>query len=140
MSRQRKVPQFINIEDKIAFQLTAKQLGWVGVGCLIIFLAWVFLEKSYFIITAVIVGICVVVILFIKPFGQTLPVFIGNAIGFLFKPKVYIWRKGYVDVFQEENFENRKDIKKLTNNKNLNKKSLRKEDIQKAIKDLDIYE
>lgn len=135
MSRQREVPQFINIEDKIAFQLTAKQLGWIGLGCFFAFLAWMFLEKTYFVITSVFIAIFILAILFVRPYGQTLPVFIGNAISFLFKPKVYIWRKGYQNISNEDQIQIKPKKKTLEKSKKINP-----QEIQKAIKNLDIYE
>jgi hypothetical protein len=134
MSRQREVPQFINIEDKIAFQLTAKQLGWVGLGCFFGFLAWNFLESTYFFIVSSIIVIFVLTILFIKPYGQTIPELLMNIFIFTFKPRVYIWKKGY----QDNPVEEKKPIRK--NKKEKNKKSFKKENIKKAIENLDIYE
>lgn len=134
MSNQREVPQFIDIEDKIAFQLTAKQLGWIGVGCFLGFLAWFFLEKFYFVITAVIIGLCILAILFIRPYGQSLPVFIGNAISFMFKPKVYIWRKGYQEVSSENKINFKTKEKKEKSKKNNPK------DIKSAIEKINIYD
>jgi hypothetical protein len=134
MSNQREVPQFINIEDKIAFQLTAKQLGWIGVGCFFGFLAWVFLEEFYFVISTIIIGALVLVILFIRPYGQTIPEFIGNAITFMFKPKVYIWKKGYQKINNEEKVEF-----KITKNQGKTKK-IDSRELKKAIEKLDIYE
>ncbi len=134
MSRQREVPQFIGIEDKIAFQLTAKQLGWVALGCFFSFIAWVLFEKTYFIIILVIVSIFIVAVLFVKPYGQTLPVFIKNAFLFTFKPKIYIWRKGYQNNPLEEDDKKPKIIVKK------NKKKINPNEIKKAIQSLDIYE
>jgi predicted membrane channel-forming protein YqfA (hemolysin III family) len=133
MSRQREVPQFINIQDKIAFQLTAKQLGWIGVGVFLGFMAWTFLEKTYFLITTFFIIIGVLAILFIKPFGQELPVFIKNIFTFAFKPKVYIWKK------EEYRKEIIKKIKKKEE-KIVSKKKVDSEEIKRAIKNLNIYE
>lgn len=134
MSNQREVPQFINIEDKIAFQLTAKQLGWIGLGCFFGFLAWVFLEKFYFVITSMIIGVLILFILFIRPYGQTIPEFIANAITFMFRPKVYIWKKGYqkMNNYEKINFKKTKKKEK--------KKKIDPKEIKKAIEKLDIYE
>jgi len=134
MSRQREVPQFIDIEDKIAFQLTAKQLGWVGLGCFFGFLAWTFFETTYFVIASIFIGIFILAILFIRPYGQTIPELLMNIFNFIFKPRVYIWKKGY----QNNPKEQKNPIKKIKVEPL--KKKFRKEDIKKAIKNLDIYE
>jgi hypothetical protein len=109
-------------------------LGWIGFGFFLGFLAWFFLEKFYFIITAVIIGFCVLAILFIRPYGQSLPVFIGNAISFMFKPKVYIWRKGYQEV-SNENKINFKTKEKKEKNKKIGPK-----EIKSAIEKINIYD
>jgi len=134
MSRQREVPQFINIEDKIAFQLTARQLGWIALGCFFAFLAWVFLEKTFFIITAVVIGIFIIAVLFVRPYGQPLPAFLANVFKFAFKPKVYIWRKGY----QNNPINNNNKTKTVVKKKQKKKKNPK--EIKNAIKSLDIYE
>ncbi len=133
MSRQREVPQFINIEDKIAFQLTAKQLGWIGLGGFFGFMAWGLLEDVYFYIVGFFIIIVLLAVLFIRPYGQELPVFIKNIFVFVFKPKVYIWKKGYSE----------KEVVKKINKKEektFSEKKINPEDIKKAIKSLDIYE
>ncbi len=135
MSRQREVPQFIDIEDKIAFQLNAKQFFWVGLGVFLGFIAWGLLETFYFITVAIIIVICLIGIIFVKPYGQDLPVFIKNTFIYMFRPKVYIWKKGY----QINNYVNKKKkvVKKIEKK---DKKSVDPKEIKDAIKSLDIYE
>ena len=135
MSQQREVPQFIDIEDKIAFQLTAKQLGWIALGCFFIFIAWVMLEKAFFIVTTVIVIIFILALIFIKPYGQTLPVFLKNVFMFTFKPKIYIWRRGYQNNPVGDKKKKPKAVVKKTN-----KKKLSPAEIKNAVQSLDIYE
>ncbi len=135
MSRQREVPQFIDIEDKIAFQLTARQLGWIALGSFFAFLAWFFLEKSFFIIIFVIIAISTIALIFVRPYGQTLPVFLKNAFTFTFKPKIYVWRKGY----QRKSTETKEDLAKKDTSK-ANKKKVNPKKIKEAIQSLDIYE
>jgi len=135
MSQQREVPQFIDIEDKIAFQLTAKQIGWVALGCFFSFIAWTILEKPYFITVTVFIVIFIVALLFLKPYGQTLPVFLKNAFSFMFKPKIYIWKRGYQsNPIKKNKSRVGKSIKKSV------KKKLNSQEIKKVIKSLDIYE
>lgn len=135
MSRQREVPQFINIEDKIAFQLTAKQLGWIGLGAFFGFIAWGLLETTYFIIVAIIIVICLVGIIFVRPYGQELPVFIKNTFIYMFRPKVYIWRKGY-----QKNPPAEKQKKVVLKKEKETKKRINPKEIKEAVKSLDIYE
>ena len=88
------VPQFIDVEDKIAFQLTAKQLGWFAVGGVILFIIWQFSGGGAFFIVAVIfVGVTCAFFAFLRPAGMTLFGFIISSIRYLFKPKVMVWRR-----------------------------------------------
>jgi hypothetical protein len=135
MSFKREVPQFIDIEDKLAFQLTAKQLGWVGLGFFFGFWAWYFLEDFYFAITALFIVVLVVGILFFKPYGLTLPSFIGNAFLFLIKPKVYIWKRGSYKLSKQKE-ETKEEIVKLK--KEPKKMEIR--EIKEAIKKINIYD
>jgi len=135
MSHKREVPQFINIEDKIAFQLTAKQLGWVALGFFFGFMAWMFLEKTYFFITAGSIVLVVLAIIFVRPYGQTLPTFIKNVFFFAFKPRVYVWRKGF-----QPNPPEKQKKKPILKKEKPKKKKISAEEIKKSIKSLDIYE
>ena len=87
------VPQFIDIEDKIAFGLTAKQLLWMGgMGATLLVIYNLFDQQSFYLI-----GIFVVIIFstlaFWRPQGVSLITFIGFMIQFYLKPRNYIWRR-----------------------------------------------
>jgi hypothetical protein len=89
------VPQFIDIEDKIAFGLTAKQLLWMfGMGAILLVLYNILDRQSFFAI-----GVPVVVIFgglaFYRPQGVSLLTFSGYALRFLMRPKNYVWRRNY---------------------------------------------
>lgn len=135
MAHQREVPQFINIEDKIAFQLTAKQLGWVALGAFFGFMAWVFLEQTYFFIAVIIIGVLVIAVIFFRPYGQTLPTFIKNVFFFAFKPRVYVWRKGF-----QPNPAKKSNKKSIIKKEKSKKKKINPAELKKSIKSLDIYE
>ena len=135
MSRQREVPQFINIEDKIAFQLTARQLGWIALGAFFVFIAWTLFEKVIFIIISVGAVGLVGAMVFVRPYGQSLAVFLKNAFAFSFKPKIYVWRKGYQNNPVETN---KKGSKKVL--AKMGKKKVDARKIKEAIQSLDIYE
>jgi hypothetical protein len=85
------VPQFIDIEDKIVGPLTAKQLGWLALGGVILLILFNFLDTSAFAISCVIVGIIFGALAFYRPYNVSLISFIGSSISFVFRPKVYIW-------------------------------------------------
>jgi hypothetical protein len=87
------VPQFINIEDKIVGPLTAKQLGWLALGGVVLFVLFTLLDSTAFIIAAVIVGIIFGALAFYRPYNQSLVNFIGSSISFVFRPRLYVWKR-----------------------------------------------
>jgi len=87
------VPQFIDIEDKSAFQLTAKQLGWFALGGVILFFIWKFFEQEVFFIWLVLIPLVCSAFAFYRPHGVSLITFIFNGIKFLFFPKRMVWKK-----------------------------------------------
>jgi membrane protein implicated in regulation of membrane protease activity len=87
------VPQFIDIEDKIVGPLTAKQLGWIALGGVILLILFGSLDMQAFIIGAVIVGVIVGALAFYRPYGQPLIKFTISSIVFFMRPKIYIWRR-----------------------------------------------
>ncbi len=87
------VPQYIDVEDKVAGPLTAKQLLWMlGMGAVLLVL-WNLLDKATFFIVAIPVGVTFTALAFYRPYNQPLIKFIISGISFLFSPKVYIWRR-----------------------------------------------
>ena len=137
--KKREVPQFINIEDKIAFQLTAKQLGWVGLGGALIFLAWLLLEQFYFIVIAVVISLLIVAILFVRPYGMSLPDFIKNLFLYFFRSRMYIWKRSEQQSFAKKYKPKKAGEEKESSSANRKKgKDMKK--IKKAAQALDIFE
>ena len=87
------VPQFIDIEDKIVGPLTAKQLGWLAMGFVILLILYGFLDRSAFIISAVLVAVIFGALAFYKPYNQPLIIFIIFSILFIIRPKMYVWHR-----------------------------------------------
>lgn len=87
------VPQFLDIEDKIVGPLTAKQLGWLGLGGVVLLVFWNFLDTEAFAIAAVIVGGIFGALAFYRPYGQPLIAFLMSSVYYLFRPRMYIWRR-----------------------------------------------
>lgn len=82
------VPQFIDVEDKIAGPLTVKQLLWmIGMGAVLLAIFFA-LDGAAMIVAAVPVVLLFVALAFYRPNGQPLIVYFGNAFLFLFRPKV----------------------------------------------------
>jgi hypothetical protein len=87
------VPQFLDIEDKIVGPLTAKQLGWLGLGGVVLLVFWNFLDTEAFIIAAVIVGGIFGALAFYRPYGQPLIAFLMSSVYYLFRPRLYVWHR-----------------------------------------------
>lgn len=87
------VPQFIDVEDKIAGPLTWRQLLWmIGMGAtLLIFFR--FFDVTLFFIAAVPTVFSFVALAFYRPNGFPLTTFIFYAFLFLFRPKVSVWER-----------------------------------------------
>ena len=86
------VPQFIEHEAKIIGPLTFKQfaiLGFAGAICLFLF----FMARGLFIIGLIVVGGGAIAFSFVKIQGVPLVTFVKHFFIFLFKPRLYLWKK-----------------------------------------------
>ncbi len=89
------VPQFIDVEDKIAFGLTAKQLLWMfGMGAILLVI-YNILDRQAFFVVGVPIAVIFVGLAFYRPQGVSLLTFSGFALRFLMRPKNYIWKRNY---------------------------------------------
>lgn len=87
------VPQFIDVEDKIAGPLTWKQLLWmIGMGAMLL-IYFKYFDTALFIIIAIPTVLLFVALAFYKPNGFPLTTFIFYAVLFLFRPKVALWER-----------------------------------------------
>ncbi|MDD5397420.1 MAG: PrgI family protein [Candidatus Moranbacteria bacterium] len=87
------VPQYIDVEDKIAGPLTAKQLGWlIGLGIILLVL-WNVVPAPVFFIIGIPLTLLFVALAFYKPYGQPLGSFFLFGIMYFFRPKVYVWKR-----------------------------------------------
>lgn len=117
------VPQYIDVEDKVAGPLTVKQLLWMIAMAVIIFILWSALPKMAAIVLAIPVAILFVALAFYKPYGQPLGSFVLFGILYFFKPKFYVWKRTvekieipqHVPQVQENKMENTNKEKLLKN-------------------------
>jgi hypothetical protein len=87
------VPQFIDVEDKIAGPLTWKQLLWmIGMGAVLLTFFNLF-DTALFIIAAIPTVLIFVAFAFYKPNGFPLTTFVFYTFLFLFRPKVATWER-----------------------------------------------
>jgi hypothetical protein len=90
---QFKVPQFIEIEDKIIGPLTLKQFFYLGGGAMLLFILWFFLTLGAFILVALPVAGVSLALAFYKVNGRPLINVLVAMIRYLTKPRLYLWRK-----------------------------------------------
>lgn len=100
------VPQFIDVEDKIAFGLTGKQLLWMGGGVALLVAAYTLFNRPMFYAVGFFVVIIVGAFAFWRPQGIALISFLSFTFQFFLKSKNYIWKR----VYTRENI----DVKKAS--------------------------
>jgi hypothetical protein len=105
---QFQVPQHIEIEDKLAFRLTLKQLGWFALAGVILFIIWTVFEKWVFWVIFPFVVAGAAMFSFYKPAGLTLLGFLIDGAKHLIRPKQMVWEKGMDDVLLEDRYGKRK--------------------------------
>lgn len=87
------VPQFIDIEDKIAGPLTWRQLLWmIGLGAILLVLFNV-LEKGAFYVVAIPTAVLFAALAFYRPNNQPLILYVAYSFMFLFRPKIAVWER-----------------------------------------------
>lgn len=87
------IPQFIEKEAKIVGPLTFKQFGFLGLAVLISVALFFLLPKIiFFILSPALVG-GAAALAFYKKEGIPLPDLIIGFFVFMFKPKIYLWKK-----------------------------------------------
>lgn len=87
------VPQYTDVEDKVAGPLTVKQLGWLFGGAGILIALHSFLDQITFWLAAIPIILVTGALAFYKPNGLPLINYVLYGIGFLFRPKIYTWRR-----------------------------------------------
>lgn len=87
------IPQFIDVEDKVAGPLTWKQLGWMIAMGVTLFLLYTFVSGMFFYLLAVPVVLLFVALAFFRPNGMAFPQFLFYSVTFLFRPKVSVWER-----------------------------------------------
>lgn len=99
------VPQYIDVEDKIAGPLTWKHIGWLFAGGVCAFLAWVTFDRITFVIVVIPIALITAAMAFYRPNGVSMVEFIGYGFNFVFRPKRYTWQQELekVKIKKEEN-------------------------------------
>lgn len=100
MPNQYKVPQNIDLEDKIVGPFTMKQFGYLmGGGVLVYAIYQMFLPYVngllYTILLALPVAMLTVALTFIKINDRPFEYFVINLFGYIFAPKKRVWQQNY---------------------------------------------
>ena len=90
---QFNIPQFIDKEDKIVGPFTAKQLGWMAGAGTILLVLFNILDTAAFWLSALPVCGIFGALAFYRPNNQPLINFIFSSMSFVFRPKMYVWRR-----------------------------------------------
>ena len=115
------VPQFIDVEDKVAGPLTAKQLGWmIGLGATLLFFYNLLPRAVFGVIVLPIAGFFLASA-FYKPNKQPFVKYLYHALSYFLKPKVMMWERPLgsqtaVKRMEETEFAAPPKVKRLTGN------------------------
>ena len=88
-----KVPQFIEVEDKVIGPFTLKQFLYMAVGGGILFALWFAVSIPVFIIIAIPLIALVLTFVFYKVNGRSFSAFLVSLLDYFTKPRLYIWKK-----------------------------------------------
>lgn len=87
------VPQFIDVEDKIAGPLTWRQLLWMIGMVVTLLIIYNAIGTLGFIVTGVPIVLLFSALAFYRPQGQPLISFFFHGITYFFRPKVAVWQR-----------------------------------------------
>ena len=87
-----RVPQYIEIEDKIFWNLSFKQFIYIGGGAGMAYLAWMYIPKPFNSLLAVLLGAFGVALAFYKYNGKPLISMLEAIFNYLVRPKLYLWK------------------------------------------------
>jgi len=93
------LPQFLEIKPKIVGPFTFRQFLYFLAGGLILLYFYFTKPWQTFLLMTVIVMTISAILAFVKVQGYPIPTLIVRAFGFLFKSKIYIWKKGSVPTY-----------------------------------------
>jgi hypothetical protein len=99
-----QVPQYVDLEDKLAFRLTLKQLGWFALGGFILFVFWTLFEKWVFWLAFPFVVAGAAAFAFWRPAGLSLFSFLMEGFRYSVMPKKLTWKKGVEDITLEDKY------------------------------------
>jgi PrgI family protein len=87
------VPQFIDVEDKIAGPLTWRQILWMAGMAAVLLVLYNTFDSATFFTLAVPVIIMFALLAFYRPSGISMIQFLMHGVAYLFQPKVSVWER-----------------------------------------------
>lgn len=90
---QITVPQFIDSEDKILGPITVRQFVIMLAAAIILFIVYKLSDFSFFVLSAVLIGGCAVILAFLRVNGQPFHFFLLHIIQTVKNPSLRIWKK-----------------------------------------------
>ena len=87
------VPKFIEKEARIVGPLTFKQFIFVGIAAAICVFLFFILPTLWFVLITILLAGGALSLAFIKVKRVSLPQFISNFFVFVFKPRIYLWKR-----------------------------------------------
>jgi hypothetical protein len=136
---QHKVPQFIEVEDKIFGPFTLKQFSYLAGGFGLSIIVWrTFADSSFLLFMLAPIIALSLALTFLKPNGKPFIVLLQNFLMFLIRPKKLFWknpgieesRENVLAVKQEREITERKQAK-------FEQKLIGSEQIERLAKNLD---
>lgn len=88
-----KVPQNIDMQDRIVGPLTMAQFLYVLVGGMIVYASWFSFDFELFLLVATPVTLLTLALAFLKVQDQPFPKFVASALLYLVHPKERVWLK-----------------------------------------------
>jgi hypothetical protein len=136
---QHKVPQFIEVEDKIFGPFTLKQFSYLAGGFGLSIILWrIFSESSFLLfILAPVVGLSLA-LTFVKPNGKPFIVTLQNFLVFLIKPKKLFWKNPGIEESRENVLTKKQEFEQVERQQaKFEQKMFSGEQIEKLAKKLD---
>ena len=91
--QQFQVPQFITIEDKVIGPFTIKQFLYLAAGGGLIAVTYYFFTSFIFVPVAIFVGALAGSLAFLKINEQPFPLILKNAVFYMARPRLFIWKQ-----------------------------------------------
>ena len=91
--QQFQVPQFITIEDKVIGPFTIKQFLYLAAGGGLIAVTYYFFTSFIFVPVAIFAGALAGALAFLKINEQPFPLILKNALFYMARPRLFIWKQ-----------------------------------------------